>query len=176
LKYGSLEEQVFSLARAFREEGSLFLPLFQSPVGPEASAMYRDAKLDVEWLNLETFDFATLRQLIRLIRQHQIELLHWNLYRPVNPYLCSLALRFPRLRHYLTDHITRELPMILPPGGPRRALKRVLLRRYSRVLCISDFVRRRLEAEGVWPKLLTCTHFINTERFRPDDVARSEGN
>jgi L-malate glycosyltransferase len=173
LKYGSLEEQVFLLARAFQREGGLFLPLFPSPPGPEALAMYQASGLEVEWLNLDAFDFATLRRLLRLIRQHQIELLHWNLYYPLNPYICSLALLLPKLRHYLTDHVTRELPLILPPAGPRRAIKRVLLRRYSRVLCVSDFVRRRLEAESVWPNLRTCTHFINTERFRPDDTVRS---
>ena len=173
LKYGSLEEQIFFLARAFQKQGGLFLPLFQSPPGPEALAMYQAAGLKVEWLNLDAFDFATLRRLMRLIRQHQIELLHWNLYRPVNPYVCSLALLLPKLKHYLTDHVTREFPMILPPAGPRRAVKRVVLRRYSKVICVSDFVLSRLQAEGVWPNLRTCTHFINTERFRPDDVARS---
>src|SRR5215831_11952887 len=39
LKYGSLEEQIFSLALAFQKEGGLFIPLFQSPPGPEAHAM-----------------------------------------------------------------------------------------------------------------------------------------
>lgn len=173
LKYGSLEEQIFFLARAFQKQGGLFLPLFQSPPGPEALAMYQAAGLKVEWLNLDAFDFSTARRLMRLIRQHQIELLHWNLYRPVNLYICSLALLLPGLRHYLTDHVTRELPMSLPPAGPRRAVKKVVLRRYSKVICVSDFVLSRLQAEGVWPNLRTCTHFINTERFRPDNVARS---
>jgi len=111
--------------------------------------------------------------LMRVIHQHQIELIHWNFYRPVNPYIGSLTLLMPWLRHYLTDHISRELPILPPPGGLRRAVKKVLLRRYSQVLCISDFVLGRLEAEGVWPNLHRCTYFINTERFRPDDVARS---
>ncbi len=173
LKFGSLEEQIFYLARAFKEDGGLFLPLFQSPLGPEARAMYLAAGLEAGWLNLETFDFATLRRLMRVIHQHQIELIHWNFYRPVNPYIGSLTLLMPWLRHYLTDHISRELPILPPPGGLRRAVKKVLLRRYSQVLCISDFVLGRLEAEGVWPNLHRCTYFINTERFRPDDVARS---
>ena len=173
LKFGSLEEQIFCLARAFREEGGLFLPLFQSPLGPEARAMYQAAGLEAGSLSLETFNVATLRRLTRLIREHRIELLHWNLYRPVNPYIYCLTLLRPRLKYYLTDHNTRELPIPPPPRGVRRASKKVLLRRYSKVLCISDFVLGRLEAEGVWPNLHSCTHFINTERFRPDDVARS---
>src|SRR5262245_47537087 len=170
LKYGSLEEQIFALAGAFRKEDSLFLPLFQSAPGPEAFAIYKAARLDVAWLNLETFGLSTLRRLLSLIRQHRIELIHWNLYPPINSYIGTLALLSPRLQHCLTDHVTRELPIVLPPGGPRRAIKRILLRRYSRVICVSDFVRRRLDAEGVWPNLSTCVHFINTERFRPNDA------
>src|SRR5262249_10283297 len=42
-----------------------------------------------------------------------------------------------------------------------------------KVLCVSDFVLRCLKAEGLWPNLRTCTHFINTERFRPDDGGRA---
>ena len=174
LKYGSLEEQIFSLALAFQKEGGLFIPLFQSPPGPEAHAMYRAAGLNVEWLNLGAFCFATLWRLMRLIRETRVELVHWNLYHPVNLYMLSLALLLPRLRHYLTDHVTRELPIVLPRMGARRAVKGVLLRRYSQILCVSDFVQRQLQAEGVWPNLRTCTHFINTERFRPDDVGRSD--
>src|SRR5262245_49811429 len=97
LKYGSLEEQILSLASAFQKEGGLFLPLFQSAPGPEALRMYEAAGLQVEWLNLEAFAFSTLRRLLSLVRQHQIELLHWNLYPPVNPYIGFLALLLPRL-------------------------------------------------------------------------------
>ena len=174
LKFGSLEEQIFCLARTFKEEGALFLPLFQSPLGPEARAMYQAAGLEAGWLSLETFNIATVRQLVRLIREYRIEVVHWNFYPPVNLYIYSLTLLMPRLRHYLTDHNTRELPLQAPPVGLRRILKKALLRRYSRVLCISDFVLRCLEAEGVWPNISSCTHFINTERFRPDDVTRSQ--
>ena len=52
LKFGSLEEQIILLAGAFKEHGSLFLPLFQSPPGPEAQAMYQAAGLEAGWLNL----------------------------------------------------------------------------------------------------------------------------
>src|SRR5215475_9640290 len=101
LKFGSLEEQIFFLARAFKEEGGLFLPLFQSPLGPEARAMYQAAGVKVDSLSLETFTFETLRRLMCLIREHRIDLLHWNFYRPLNPYIYSLSILMPRLRHYL---------------------------------------------------------------------------
>src|SRR5438034_10512229 len=72
LKFGSLEEQIFCLARAFKEHGGLFLPLFQSPLGPEARAMYQAAGLEAGSLNLEAFDLTTLRRLMRLLHQHRI--------------------------------------------------------------------------------------------------------
>jgi glycosyltransferase involved in cell wall biosynthesis len=173
LKFGSLEEQIFLLARAFKEHGSLFLPLFQSPFGPEARAMYQAAGLEAGWLNLGAFDFTTLRQLMRLIHQHKIELLHWNFYRPLNWYVWSLTILMPRLRHYLTDHNTRELPIFPPAGGLKRPLKKAWLKRYSKVLCVSDFVLECLKAEGVWSNLCCHTHFVNTERFRPNYIVRS---
>ncbi len=172
LKFGSLEEQIFCLARAFKEEGGLFLPLFQSPLGAEAQAMYQGAGLAPEILSLESFNVPTLRRLVRLIHEHRIELIHWNFYPPINLYIHSLTFLMPRLRHYLTDHNTRELPLSPPAVGVRRVLKKTLLRRYSRVFCISDFVLRSLEAEGVWPNASTATYFINTERFRPDETTR----
>jgi L-malate glycosyltransferase len=172
LKYGSLEEQMFSLARAFHLEDGLFLPLFRAAPGPDALAMYERAGLAVEWLDLAILNLATLSRLVQIIRRNQIELVHWNLYRPVNPYLCFLTFVMPGLRHYLTDHITRELPPVLPAGGFRRRVKSLMVRRYSKVLCVSEFVRTRLEEEGIWPNLMTWTHFINTDRFRPDEVTR----
>jgi len=174
LKFGSLEEQIFLLARTFKEHDSLFLPLFESPLGPEAQAMYQAAGLEAGWLNLETFNFTTLLQLMRLIYRHKIEILHWSFYHPlINGYIWSLTILMPGLRHYFTDHISRNLPIDPPAGGLKRLLKKVLLKRYSKVLCISDFVLECLKAEGVWSNLYCRTHFINTERFRPDDLARS---
>jgi glycosyltransferase involved in cell wall biosynthesis len=111
---------------------------------------------------------------MRLIYRHKIEILHWSFYHPlINWYIWSLTILMPELRHYFTDHISRDLPVDRPTGGAKRLLKKVLLKRYSKVLCISDFVLECLKAEGVWSNLYCRTHFINTERFRPDDLARS---
>jgi glycosyltransferase involved in cell wall biosynthesis len=173
LKFGSLEEQIFLLARAFKKHDSLFLPLFDSPLGPESQAMYQAAGVEAGWLNLETFDFTTLRQLMRLIHRHKIEIVHWNFYRPLNWYIWSLTILMPGLRHYLTDHNSRDLPIHPSAGRIIRSLKKVLLKRYSKVLGISDFVLECLKAEGIWSNLYCRTHFINTERFRPDDLVRS---
>ena len=174
LKFGSLEEQIFLIARAFKEQGGLFLPLFQSPLRPEAQDMYQAAALEAGWLNLEAFDFPTLRRLMRLIHRHKIELLHWNFYPPLSMYVWFLKILMPRLRYYLTDHNSRDLPISPPVRGLKRSLKKALLKRYySKVICISDFVLECLKSDGIWPNLCCHTYFINTERFRRDDVVRS---
>jgi glycosyltransferase involved in cell wall biosynthesis len=49
-----------------------------------------------------------------------------------------------------------------------------MLCRYSRVWCVSRYVHDCLAAQEVWSNLVTVPHFINTERFRPDDLARRE--
>ena len=84
-KFGSLEEMIFVLARAFRDRGGLFLPVFNAPLGSKAAAQYEAQGLQAEALDLRQFNFSTLRRLWHLIRQHRIELADWNFYPPINP-------------------------------------------------------------------------------------------
>ena len=78
-----------------------------------------------------------------------------------NRFLWWLTLLRPRLRHFLTDHNSRPLPLPPPPGRLRRAVKSVLLRRYAQVFCVSRFVRDCLAGQRVWPHLACCPHFVN---------------
>jgi len=173
-KFGSMEEQIFILARSFKEHGGLFLPFFACPLGPEFAATFERERLQVAWADLGRFRPATLRTLLALIHQQRIEIVHWNFYHPFNPYVWALSLTCPRLKHYLTDHNSRttevgdSIPRSLSPAPIRRLIKRSLARRYSKVLCISDYVLRCVQHDGVWRRVSRCDHFINTERFRPD--------
>jgi glycosyltransferase involved in cell wall biosynthesis len=172
-KFGSLEEQVVTLARAFAERGGLFLPLFLRPPGPRGRVPYEEAGLPVAALDLRGFRPSNLVRLLRLVRAHRIDVIHWNFYPPLtNGYLWALTLLAPRVEHYLTDHNSRLVP--LPAGGRFRPLKRVLLRRYSRVVGVSRFVVDCLRRQGTWPGVDCRPHFINTDRFRPDETARAE--
>jgi len=58
--------------------------------------------------------------------------------------------------------------------GQKKLLKRMLLRRYDKVLCVSQFVLNDLRREEIRSDLTLSRHFINTDRFRPDKTARSE--
>jgi glycosyltransferase involved in cell wall biosynthesis len=170
-KFGSMEEQIVILAQAFRARGSLFLPLFL----PAAKAAH-PAEANgwpVECLDLRPFHWKTLRQVVKLIRENRIELLHWHFYEPLaNPYLWMLTLLMPGVRHWYTDHTSR-LGAVRPDRHPKRLLKRLLLRRYHRVIGVSRFVQECLRRQGCWSNLCCCLHFVNTERFRPDAAVRS---
>lgn len=173
-KFGSLEEQIFTIARAFHKQGGLLLPVFGGPVAPEVKKRYVDAGLSVEGLNLHGWSRETLSILLRLIRENKITAVHWNFYSPINRYVWLLSLLAPKLCHYITDHTSRVLPLEQPSGGVKRFTKRILFKRYRKVWCISDFVVECLQHNGAWSNIERCTYFINTDRFKPNSEARRE--
>jgi glycosyltransferase involved in cell wall biosynthesis len=172
-KYGSLEEQIAFLVRAFDEHGSLFLPLFICPDAPRTPTPLERHGVSIECLDLSRFRFKNLRRLLALIRNRCIDVVHWNFYTPLaNSYLWWLTLLRPRLKHYLTDHNSRPVPLPAPTHGPRKLIKRLLLKRYAKVVCVSQFVFDCLDRDQTWSNLVCCRHFINTARFRPNEDMR----
>jgi glycosyltransferase involved in cell wall biosynthesis len=172
-KFGSLEEQVFLMARLFQERGGLFLPVFPAPPEPTGRALYQGAGLEYVALDLDRFRLGTLNGLLRLVARRGIEVVHWNFFPPLtNGYVWAMSALAPRVKHFLTDHNSR------PPGaragrGRLPALRRLLLRRYARVVGVSEFVVSCLRAQQVWPAADCLLHFINTDRFAPDPEARA---
>jgi glycosyltransferase involved in cell wall biosynthesis len=170
LKFGTLEEQMLLLARAFREEGGRFVPVFRrASADAETTARFEADGLPMAALDLGRFRAGTLRRLVGLVRQHRAEVVHWNFYPPLTqPYLWALTLAAPGLKHFYTDHNSRHSDR---PAGRARLLKWPLARRYTRVLGVSDFVVDHLRPLR-WPGLGRVRHFVNTERFRPDPEGR----
>jgi glycosyltransferase involved in cell wall biosynthesis len=172
-KFGSLEEQVWSLAHAFRAQGGLLLPLFICPPTGPKPREFRDAGLPVEYLDLRRLRPSPCRRLLRLVAAHHIEVVHWHFTPPlVNGYLWLLTLLAPRVRHFFTDHNSRPWPVQPPRGRLGTALKRLLLRRYAKVIGVSRFVADCLAGQRAWSNVTCLLHFINTERFKPDVVVR----
>jgi glycosyltransferase involved in cell wall biosynthesis len=170
MKFGSLEEQTLILARAFRDEGSRFVPVFQRPLAPDSAALFQAEGLPAEALDLSRLDRQALRRLRELVRTHQAEVVHWNFYNPLtNPYVWALSLTAPRVRHFYTDHNSRYSDS--RPG--KWLLKWPLAQRYARTFGVSQFVVDDLRRRH-WPRLHRLDHFVNTERFRPDDEARRQ--
>ncbi len=175
-KFGSIEEQTLTLARSFRERGSLFLPVFLRPLDAETANQYAQEGLAVEALDLVHFRPDTLRRLVGLIGRHRIEVVHWNFYQPVfNGYLWALTALKPGVKHYFTDHISRPATGSGPDsrGGLKLRLKRVLTSRYRKILCVSDYVLDQVRGVA-GPRAERIHHFINTDRFRPDPSVRRE--
>jgi len=175
-KFGSIEEQTLTLARSFRERGSLFLPVFLRPLDAETANQYAQEGLAVEALDLVHFRPDTLCRLLGLTRRHRIEVVHWNFYEPVfNGYLWALTALRPGVKHYFTDHISRPATGSGPDsrGGLKLRLKRLLTSRYRKILCVSDYVLDQVRGVA-GPRAERIHHFINTDRFRPDPAVRRE--
>src|SRR3954469_19544386 len=50
-QFGTMQEQALTLAKVFRDRGSLFLPVFVRPPSPEVVARYAAEGLRVEGMN-----------------------------------------------------------------------------------------------------------------------------
>ena len=90
-----------------------------------------------------------------------------------NLYLWGLTMVKPGVRHFFTDHNSRQGPAYVGPTGLKKACKRLLLKRYRQVWCVSQFVHNCLANQRTWSNLHCCRHFVNTDRFRPDAAARA---
>lgn len=173
IKFGSLEEQILVLASEFRSRGETFVPVFVSPLGGQAKERFSVAGVETEALALHHFEFAKLRTLLRIIRKHRIEVVHWNFYHPFNAYILALSLLCPRLRHHYTDHTSRVAPQNRRNGAVHRRLRTILFSRYARICCISEYVRESLlEAGAPINRTTVIPYFINTDRFRPAPNSR----
>ncbi len=175
LKFGALEEQIIHLARAFELHDSLFYPLFICREGASEGTAFQDAGVETECMDLLRFRWSRLKRLSRLITERRITLVHWNFTEMVrNSYLWWLTLLHPNVRHCYTDHVSRMPGTQLFSGRPKKFLKRLLLRRYDKVFCVSQFVLNDLRRQEIRSDLILSRHFINTDRFRPDKIARGE--
>jgi glycosyltransferase involved in cell wall biosynthesis len=174
-KFGSLEEQLVLVAEAFRAENGLFLPLFISDPATASLDDYRSRGIPVECLDLRRFRLSTLLALRRIVCRERISVVHWNFVRPLeNWYMWGLSFLLPHVQHWFTDHNSRLLPLSPPSRGAKRVLKRMLLRRFGAVLCVSRYVQQCLEEQCCWSNLVTQLHFINSARFVPDLAKRND--
>ncbi len=167
-----MEEQIFTVAREVKARGGVFVPVFQRLHGARMADAYSRAGVSVETLDLERVNPSGLWHALRLIRKHRIKVIHWHFYNPLNPYMWLLSVLAPSVRHMRTDHSSRPWETAFRVGVKHAMLKRVLYRRYHKVVCVSSFVRECCERDGVWTDLVECHHFVNVDRFRPDVATR----
>jgi len=175
IKFGSLEEQIIHLARAFEVHDSLFFPLFICREGTSGGTAFHEARVETESMDLRGFRWSRLVKLSRLISERQITLVHWNFTEMLrNSYLWWLTFLHPNVKHCYTDHVSRVPGTQQSSGRPKKFLKRLLLRRYNKVFCVSQFVLNDLRRQEIRSDLTLSRHFINTDRFHPDQSVRGE--
>jgi glycosyltransferase involved in cell wall biosynthesis len=175
LKFGSLEEQIIRLARAFELNDGLFYPLFICPEGASGGTAFKEAGVEAKCMDLRIFRYSQLARLSRLITRCRITLVHWNFTEMLrNGYLWWLTLLHPNVRHWYTDHVSRISGIQQSAEGPKKFLKRLLLQRYDKVLCVSQFILNNLRSQEICSDLILSRYFINTDRFRPNETVRCE--
>jgi glycosyltransferase involved in cell wall biosynthesis len=173
-KFSSGEEQIALLAQEFQRNGAIFYPLFISDPATSNTLKYESLGIKASCLDLQRFSFRGLRDLISVIDANNIDIVHWNFTTVVaNPYLWALSLARPRVRHWYTDHTSKMVPNPPLPSGLRRALKKLLLRRYEQTICVSSYIEQYNRRQGLTDRLTMCAHFINTKRFAPDPEVRA---
>ena len=174
MKFSSTEEQVFLLARIFQQQSGLFLPAYQSDLSAESAAQYKAEGLQVESLDLTEFRLDTLNRLLYLLRRQKIEVVHWNFYSPsFNWYVWCLTVLMPRLEHYFTDHASRDLPLRTSGAGMKTVIKKILFKRYRKVLSGSDYMVACLRNDRTWTQPSRWYYCVNTDRFKPNPQVRS---
>ncbi len=173
-KFGTLEEQLVFLSEAFRREGGVFLPLFMSRPDTNDLTPFDHHGVEAFALSMERLRWRSLYQLAWLVKDRQIEIVHWNFTAPLlNPYLWGLTVLRPWVKHFYTDHHSREGP-VARTSGWKAALKHLFLKRYAQVWCVSRFVQECADLEYTWRRTQCSMHFVNTERFQPDAAVRAE--
>ena len=171
-QFGTLEEQICILAPKIEQDGGKLITLFSANTSGPLDE-YSARGIDAHYLNLTRFDPATLIALVKLVRRYRIDVVHWNMLEPIrNSYLWALTLLCPTVRHWMTDHVSRPVPVQLGGNGLGARIKRLLTRRYDALFCVSRFNRDCLEQQAIGTRLVTQYHFVNTERFRPDPAIR----
>ena len=173
-KFSSYEEQLLAIAKAYRAEESLFLPLFSTDSENADVSAFTTRDVDAVCLDLETFNIQQFRALRAIIRKHEIGAINWNFMHPLNLYYQLLRISDPSVKHWHTDHISRFVQdSIKKKSWINKTIHRLLLSGYTKVICVSEFIRTRSLQLQVWRNQTVVLHFINADRFAPDPEIRA---
>jgi len=125
-----------------------------SPLREELSALPSKNILTLRLRN--ALDVGSARGLARLIREHEIEILHAHVARDYP--LAALALRNNRRTKLI---VTRHV--LFPLGR----IHKLTLMRVSRLVAVSDAVARSVQSQGIFPanKIITIPNGIDLSRF-----------
>jgi glycosyltransferase involved in cell wall biosynthesis len=164
--YYGAENMVVTLSKALQTSGCrCVIGALQSPHSPGAEIVVqaRNQGLEVEIIGCDgKWDRSTLAQIRVLARELDADILHTQGYKSdVYAYVGARRLRCGLVA---TSH---NWPSLLPRMRAYAALDRLVLRKFDRVVVMSDEVRRRLLRSGVAErKICSIANGIDTDRFR----------
>jgi L-malate glycosyltransferase len=177
IKFGSYEEMILSLAKKLIEQGHRCVLVFSSqPTGSiTKNFLETGAKLTILNFGHSLFtDTETHRvnllsawQLYKIIRKHQINLVHIHFLALSHPAMLGVYL-YPGVKIFYTDHISGEVPK-------RSFLKQQLYQLYisylnwriTRFIGVSNYVRNRMISDQKFnpKKTITIYNGVNPDRF-----------
>lgn len=173
MKFGSFEEQIFLLSMALVDRGGILVPVFAQAMDESQRLRYQTVGLPVISIYLGKFRATSFAQLIRAVDQYRIQVIHWNMYPPVNFYVPLLRLMRPKVRHVLTDHNSRPRSFVRSTNYLKRVSRKWFAAGYSGVFAVSNYVQADLKAQEIWKDPRRYHHFVNTERFKPDGQTKA---
>lgn len=165
LYQGGIERLLEQVARHTpRETASLCFFAYQVPAKDAGIAR----ELEASGVPLYTYDkragydLKLLAELIRVVEFHGIEAIHTHDYGPME-YAVALKLRFPRLQlvhtHHSVHYFLRFKRYI--------ALFQLYSQFYSKIICVSDYVREQLASHCPLSRRKLCTIYngVDLEAF-----------
>lgn len=182
-KFGSMEEHALFLSRELRARGHrCYLGFICEPV-PEIRRMFDEAGAEILTAycgdtplvgNRASINLREMMALRRMVVENNIDLVHINFMAVTNPAL--LGVYCTRSKIVFTEHASGGAPV---RGALKhlvsRCIHRVISRRISRYIGVSDFVRQRLKVTHHVPdsKTVTIYNGVNVERFFPRDRSQA---
>lgn len=153
---GGGERHLVDLTKSLAARGhSVYVALIpNSPLISELSFLPTQQILEVPLRN--SMDLSSAMHLARLTREHPVDIIHAHVARDY-PLTAFASARAGNIPYVLTRHVL----------FPLKSVQRLILRRASRIIAVSQAVAATLEGQGIFDsdKIVTIPNGINIERF-----------
>lgn len=172
--WSSAEELHFQLSRALIARGTRVVMVFSNPPHEDVEGRFRSIGVEIAAINYREGTVRYFRELGRIFKNYSVTAVHIAFFNYFD--LIPWIVRMHGVRHIVFHERNSG---VLRSGGWKKTLirlrARLITHPVTKVVTISEFVRRQLNEIGVpEEKLLTVHHGVDTRRFSPDPEAKKE--